>query len=327
MAKLRTAVLIAALFPCAQPALAGPKICTRANARAVEFASVALNPSAYAGDCVRLKGLWVGPALYNSLDGYYLAGATIADMAPDNPLRAHRIGVYADGAAVETAYQAQSHFAASNAEMIGTVSRCEYSWQMGIATGYCHFTHGAALYVQRVSYKPRRLVRLTDDASRARIGDLRPMAMDSPERPRTEQAMRRWLADVHTKNAADYAVLTGWVGELDFGHPGEINYQVMKAPWSSFAELRRNTDEQQTRIFEILDRFRTPAQPDTDNLAEFCICVAGDCTGKWPISVSDAAYAPTRPYVCALTQAQYRRPDAPRQVRVDMDFRDIDEPR
>lgn len=328
MRKLGLAALTALLLPCVQPALAKQESCTSANAKRVEFASVALNPSAYAGECVRLKGFWAGPALYSSRDGYYLAGAIVSDLAPDNPQRVYRIGVYPHGVQAEAAADSQLHSEASDADMIGRVGMCEQFWDAGLmVTGYCHYSHGAILSASRISYKPRRLVRLTDDASRARIGNLRPMAADSPERPRTEQAMRRWLSDVRTKNAADYAVLTGWVGELDFGRPDEINYLVMKAPWSSFAELRSGTGEPQTRIFEILDRSQTPLRPDPDNLAEFCVCVAGDCEGKWPISVSDAAYAPTRPYVCAVTQADYHKQDSERHVRVDMDFRDLDEPR
>jgi hypothetical protein len=328
MRKLGLAALTALLLPCAQPAFAKPQSCTSANAKPVELASVALNPSSYAGECVRLKGLWAGPALYSSPDGYYLAGAIVSDLAPDNPLRAYRIGLYPNGAQAETAAKSQVHIEASDADIIGTVGMCEEFWQAGlIVTGYCHYSHGAILSASHISYKPRRLVRLTDDAARARVGNLRPMAANSPERPGTEQAMRRWLADVRARNAADYAALTDWVGDLDSGRPGEINYQVMKAPWSSFAELRGGAGERQSRIFEILDRSRAPVRPDPDNLAEFCVCVVGDCTGKWPISVSDAAYAPTRPYVCAVTQAAYRKPDGERHVRVDMDFRDIDEPR
>ena len=327
MRKLGLAALTALLLPCTQPALA-KESCTSANAKPVEFAAVALNPSSYAGECVRLKGLWAGPALYSSPDGYYLAGAIVSDLAPDNPLRAYRIGLYPYGAQAEAAAKSQEHFEASDADMVGRVGICEEFWDAGlIVTGYCHFSHGAVLSASHISYKPRRLARLADDASRARVGNLRLMAMDSPERPRSEQAMRRWLADVRTKNAADYAVLTDTVGELNFDRPDAIDYQVMKAPWSSFAELRSGAGEKQSRIFEILDRSQTPVRPDMDNLAEFCVCVAGDCTGKWPISVSDAAYTPTRPYVCALTQADYHKPDGERHVRVDMDFRDIDEPR
>jgi hypothetical protein len=139
--------------------------------------------------------------------------------------------------------------------------------------------------------------------------------------------MRRWLGDVRGKNVADYAALTDLVGDIDSGRPYGIDYQVMRAPWSSFAQLRSTAGEPQSRIFEIVDRSRTPAQADPDNLAEFCVCVVGDCAGRWPISVSDAAYAPTRPYVCAITQAGYRKPAGERHVRVDLDFRDIDEPR
>ncbi len=327
MRKLGPAALTVLLLG-AQPALARQESCTAANAKPMEFASIALNPSSHAGECVRLKGLWAGPALYSSLDGYYLAGAIVSDLAPGNPLRAYRIGLYPNGAQPETAYSSRARFEASDADIIGTIGVCEEFWNAGLSvTGYCHYSHGAFLSASRISYKPRRLVRLTDDASRARIGNLRPMAADSPERPKTEQAMRRWLADMRTKNAADYAVLTDWVGELDYGRPDEINYQVMKAPWSSFAELRSRAGEPQSRIFEIVDRSRTPAQPDEDSPAAFCVCVVGDCTGRWPISVSDAAYVPTRPYVCAVTQADYRKPDSERHVRVDMDFRDIDEPR
>jgi hypothetical protein len=297
-----------------------------------DFLDVSRKPATYKNKCVRVQALIAGRELYSGVQGYYLAGARIGTV-PERTEH-HRMGIYASSELMEHIGARGPHFAT----VTGMVGECaDFYGDNAMVMGYCHYTDdGTYVIVASITNQSEDIARQTGEHARARFGTLRAPPVDWPHRSIVEGIARRWLQAIQRHDSANFALLHGL--ELDDidgddDQPGELFYEAFTTADSSFASFRNSKAIPPAALFvvappkSLIDELQAKPQDDDYETSVACFCRTASCAERWPISLSDAANAPQRPYICAQIDIEGTREGEPTyNVHTNIEWRLLKEP-
>jgi hypothetical protein len=303
--------------------------CTGRNAEAVDLQTLAADPRKYDGKCVRVSGLWIGPALYSGIEGYYRVGPVIGRSA-DPSAWTHRIGVYVS----ERIEKRAKNVEAADADVIGTAGVCEDLWSFSetmitMAIGYCHYLSGGYVKAAAISFREVPFIRQAGEAARQQFGNLAPPPKGWTHLAEVEALAQRWLKDIQTGDVDDFLALHGLISnDIDLDDKENDFHQVFRAKKSPFASFRGASSTPQSAIF-VVERPQAPdaePMPPNDYAAVACYCRETDCSARWPISLADASSAKTRPFICGQFFTETEDGNTERFAHTVIDWRNLEEP-
>jgi hypothetical protein len=303
--------------------------CSARRASPVDLQALAADPRAYDDKCLRVKGLWIDPALYSGLEGYYLAGPGIGPPATTSGGK-HRIGLYIS----DDMRQRAGHMQAAEAEVIGVAGVCEDLSNVSdtvftMAIGYCHYAGGAYVNSSEISFRRVPLIRQVGETAREKLRDLAPPPKGWAHLGEVEALAQRWLRDIRTSNVDDFLALHAVnASEVDLDDKESVFNQVFRAKNSPFAPFRGASSTPQMAIF-VFQRSQDPGakpMPPSDYVATVCFCRENDCSARWPISIADASNAMGRPFICGQFFAETENGKTERYARAEIDWRNLQEP-
>ncbi len=295
----------------------------------MDLQTLAAEPRAYDGKCVRVSGLWIGQALYSGLEGYYRVGPRIGTGANSSSGN-HRIGIYLS----DKMWRRAEHIDAAEADVIGTAGVCEDLWSVTeteiiMAIGYCHYAGGAYVHTAEIGFRAVPLIRQVGETARRQFGNLASPPAGWTHLGEVEALAQRWFKDIQTGNVEDFLSLHALDSdEVDLDDKEDDFHQVFRAKKSPFATFRGSSSAPQTAIF-VLARPRAPDAepvPPNDYAAAACFCREGDCSARWPISLADASNAKARPFICGQFFAKTEDGETERSARTVIDWRNLQEP-
>ena len=317
----RVSVLAGIVALTCAPAYAAPPeapICGPNVARTVAFKALAERPEDYAGQCVRVRGLWAGRTLYSDLKGYYLSARQ--DYREDHPGERNpfTVGLYTTWELHKLGLKVKL----VDAEVIGVAGVC---WDLHrvlvFVYGYCHYYSGA--YVKRadIRHRPTRTVRLTGERARQAYGNIVHAPRDWAHRPEVDAVAGRWLDAIRTGDIEGFSALGARRPQE------EVIDRVFRTENSAFADFRGNGLRSDPAFFLR----RTPQRQYGSNLfvdyhAVACFCRRDRCQSLWPISKADAANAPTRPFICVEIEQTDWDGRKSLEVTTRLDIRKLAEP-
>jgi len=275
---------------------ATPDECATETAKNVAFSKLASDPGSYAGQCLRVEGLWLGGrAFYSDVRGFYTVGPKLADVTKSK--RAHRIGLYAKDGVLENGNGYSSAYVIATG--IAGTCRGLHRGHTVTVMGYCHYTSGPILKVSSFEVEPRPYTRFTGKDKRETFGNLDLATEDWLHRAPVEARMEEWRGSIRRRDRKDFAAING----IDLDAITRSERQIMKAALADagtpFADFHRSLDARPLALLVEKNPWRDDKSDPRDYVVTACYCRTNDCGGRWPISDFDAPSANTRPYICA----------------------------
>ena len=294
-----------ALLAAFQPA-STPQPCTERETVRTTVTEIGRDPARFLDHCVTVTGTFAGIRMYSGREGMYLAWRFGRDGNWTADRRLHRIGI--DNQAMRNSRLTSPQVAT----VTGRVDSCERRSQrirdaggIPFLGGYCHYESGPTIVVTSYTITGTGHERLMGERARRRLGNLVAMPVDWPHRARIESVAAAFLAALRAGDRAQLATL-----HL-FNDPGNRHSQavlrsLLDDPGSPFAALRRAAPAQAAYFVSAAADGTPLGREQPMSGGTICFCRTTDCSGRWPISSSDADNDLDAPYVCTLVQAGQR---------------------
>lgn len=295
-------VLLAAAAP-AGPAAMPTQPCTAREAVRANVVEITSRPDRYYGRCVTVTGPYAGITMYSGHEGIYRVNRYGPDGNPTAADRGHRIGIDRQ----QLRNLGLRHPLLTT--VTGRVDICErrrarFEQQardrgqpaIFMLGGYCHYHGGPTIVVHAFQITERSFERLSGEPGRRDLGNLAPMPADWPHRAAVEALTVDFLAALRAGDRPALAALHNIRPDSSNGHDRSRLYALLESTESPFAAFRRAAPAQ-TAWF-VSASAGNPLAADAYVSGRVCFCRTADCTGRWPISASDADADPERPYVC-----------------------------
>ena len=299
----------ALLLAATQPAPAAAP-CTAETAHRTTVQKIGEHRERWTGRCVTVAGVMTSVAMYDSVEGLYEAHRLRQDGNQDPAaLRRHRIGLYSPNNEIR-GFRANAD-GLPTIRVTGTVDTCE---QMAAAaraaspnaivmmSGYCHYYGGAVVRAAVFDIDASRPhLRLIGEAARRRVGNLVFAPVSWPQLAELRNIGERFRAAIPAGDRAGLMQLHAF-GDASNEHEQRLLGAMLDDPASVFAQLRTDRDRPMAIFVDRheAERLRAGILPEQP-FGTICFCRTSDCTGRWPISSSDADNAPRRPYACTRT--------------------------
>lgn len=299
----RLLILIAAAWPLgnapAANASSEPTPCTAANSRRVTVDEIWSDEQTLRNRCVGVEGYRIGDVIFtdqSSLYRYATRRTTAADGIigipyPGGPESVGLSrGIYYGR--LESCREAQRDFARLARNLARR--RTDDTIMLIHHYGFCVGSAGPAVRVEHAEEAPASdLRRMTGDRFRERLGELISIDDRYPYR-----AILPLLVGVATEGCgADVDV-----GPIMAGGPPEGRDASMFIP--DFEPVQRDqirrwceSGTRQHALFTVAASSRA-SEPDANLDTIICLCLDGDCTGRWPVALIDTGWSTRRPYLC-----------------------------
>lgn len=301
--------LLASLAAAAAPVppVSSTQPCTARDAVRAAVVEIAGRPDHYLGRCVTVTGALAGISMYSGREGLYRAASFGRDGNPTPQDLRHRIGIDNDGIRglrmrhpLRATVTGRVDTCEARSERVRRETEARGGIPIFMLTGYCHYHGGATIVVHAFQITEQGYERLSGEAARRDFGNLAFMPADWPQRAQIEALVADFLAALR---AGDRAALAGLHDISPSTHnesDRESLARLLDSLYSPFAGFRRAAPPQ-TAIF-VGGRGGAPLPPDGNVAARVCFCRTAECTGRWPISASDADAAEDRPYACTAIE-------------------------
>ncbi|HEY2071463.1 MAG TPA: hypothetical protein VGG48_18030 [Rhizomicrobium sp.] len=266
--------------------------CTDANSQTISVEELTAQPDHYTHVCVHVRALLVDRGLVSDVRSLY---------AESERRWSGMVAIYSsDGSDTEKFWSSRAVV-----DVIGEATTCGTLYDEAMAeadrqnrearnrdvetivmmSGLCHYhrSNDAALIANRVTWFPDEPIRLSGETAWQMYGDLDVVAEVhlGAARPAAEQ----WFDAIRRRDPTVF----------------------QKESWSK-ADVDRNLDPQRSPLRALFGaqpgeiryfRHKNREAQDASNRTTYaCVCKAGDCSGKWPISVSDTGLNENWPYIC-----------------------------
>lgn len=293
--------LIVALVCDAAPREAfAARACNEGRAVSATIAEITMQPDAWQGRCVKVKGVLSGRWLHADVDAFYRMTRDALDPTTGGLL----LGLDGDLERVRPLREATVVGRVQDCETVSQILRSAAdAGEIVFIRGYCHHYRGPYLRIVSVIEGPparieRQLIRKGED-----YGDIVPAAAEWAYRPFVEELSESFLAALRRgdKKALGKLMTPDPEAEPDEDTRAQVRW-LLDARTSPFAPLRSALPGQRM-IF--VDRWFDEGEiaiDDQDSYrATVCFCLTADCGGRWPITARDADNLRSRPYACIKT--------------------------